>query len=315
MSGFQSLVDSLRQYDPREAQLQQIRGATRNADEEMQLRIRQQAMQDRMGESTLATELFNRGRAQTKAPLEDFINNVSTLGPNTGANAAVAQNPSWATQAFQPSSVPMQNAQGTLSEVARGSASNFYNLGPETARQINMQGELLPINRELYSAQGKEQRANTELAGQWGVKAAQAGRADTAAEHAKGRQQQAMSAAMGVMTSMPAVAGAAALFEAVPQVKDGKQAATLIKQIGALRNQIDIAASTGIMVGTAMGGDSNLLQSSVMQQVNMLKQKLDEAHRELYKKYTDEQSSSFSVGKALSGASFTGPDNTTGYTP
>jgi len=316
MAGLLDLIERLRhpEREDESYNLARERASLGNQGLAQQLQQSSEGFPVNLGiaQENLATQQFNRGRAQTKAPLEDFMNMVSTLGPATGAKAYGASNPQDYTRMFQPAGVPSLDAQGTVPEVAQDAASNFYHLGPETARQLNLAGEMLPINKAQIGMQADAQKDvfQSELPGR--IKIAQAGLGASASEHAANRKQQGTSMAMGLLTSSPVMSSVNAVIEAAPQVKDEQTASLLIKQIGALRSQLNVSANMAISVGTALQAGTEL-PVIVQSTVNNIKQQLDQIHRELYNKYWGGKAKKTSISSVVSNTEFPGGEG--GYSP
>jgi hypothetical protein len=180
--GFNALQDMLR-YE----EAQRIRQATQEAKQQQAAKLAQLLATNQGLEIGNRQQGLKADQMAFLAPQERWQSRVEALGPNTGTNATIAAEPGWATQQFQPSAIPMRHSaplaaelqpktpwdvsgitnppipgqpvqgdiQGTLPEVARKAASQFYNMGMDNQRKVGLEAGTYPFKRDFEQLQSE----------------------------------------------------------------------------------------------------------------------------------------------------------------
>lgn len=176
------MLDALQKW----RQSEQIKQATEEARMMQEAKLAQLLSQTKGLDISNEQQALKQRQAEFVAPLDRRNTLVSDLGPNVGAAASIAADPAWNTKMFQPSAVPTRHTaplaaelqqpsspwdvskytnpvnpaapvqgdiQGTVPEVARKAASNYYNMGMENQRKVGLTAETYPFSKDLQLTQ------------------------------------------------------------------------------------------------------------------------------------------------------------------
>jgi uncharacterized protein (UPF0147 family) len=223
------------------------------------------------------TQNFNLRRAESKVPLEDFSNNVNLFGGNAAGESFVQNSPELAQQLFGGRHRAMSGgAEGPpdLRGEAQRAGAELYAGGSPNAAKVSLESRLIPMQERLIAAQGDQQ-----------VRAAEVGRAGSAAEHAKNREASGAGVALQNFTTNPALANRLPILESMAAAaKTPEQARTIINELDSVRNQIRFSLQSAQTIGSTMGGPQSLAPQ-LQAMANAALSRIDDMHRKLFDKY------------------------------